>query len=197
MAITKFSQLDLTKQYTYADYLTWQFAERVELLKGWVMKMAPGPSEIHQRSSFYLENNIYNYFAKKPCKVYHAPFDVRLVKVKKNLLDTKIHTVVQPDILVVCDRGKLDAKGVIGAPDLVVEILSPGNSKKEMKTKFELYETNGVLEYWIVNPQEKSIHLFYLENKKYQLDKIYFDDDKMESKIFKGLKVKVGEVFEG
>jgi Uma2 family endonuclease len=98
---------------------------------------------------------------------------------------------------VVCDRSKLDAKGMIGAPDLVVEILSPGNSKKEMKTKFELYETNGVLEYWIVNPAEKSIHLFYLENKKYQLDKIYFDDDKMESKIFKGLKVKVGEVFEG
>jgi Uma2 family endonuclease len=193
MAITKFSQLDLSKRYTYADYLTWQFKDRVELLKGWVMKMAPAPSEIHQRSSFFLEQKLYNYFQKKPSTVYHAPFDVRLTKIAN---DTKTSTVVQPDILVVCDESKLDSRGVIGAPDLIVEIISPGNSKKEMKNKYELYETNGVLEYWIVNPLEKSIHLFYLEDKKYQLDKIYFDDDKMESKIFKGLKVKVGDVFE-
>jgi Uma2 family endonuclease len=158
------------------------------------MKMEPAPSEIHQRSSFYLEQKIYNYFDKKPCKVYHAPFDVRLTKIAN---DKKITTVVQPDILVVCDESKLDSRGVIGAPDLVVEILSPGNSKKEMKNKYELYEANGVLEYWIVNPLEKSIHLFFMIDKKYQLDKIYFDDDKMESKIFIGLKVKVGEVFEG
>jgi Uma2 family endonuclease len=197
MAITKFSQLDLTKKYTYADYVTWQFKERVELFKGWVMKMAPAPSEIHQRSSFYLEQKIYNYFNKKPCKVYHAPFDVRLLDNKKSTADKNIYTVVQPDILVVCDITKLDARGIIGAPDLVVEILSPGNSKKEMVNKFQLYETNGVLEYWIADPIYKTIQLFYLVEKKYQLIKCFYEDEKMESKLFKGLKVKVGEVFEG
>jgi Uma2 family endonuclease len=190
--ITKFSQLDLSKRYTYADYLTWQFKDRVELFKGWVMKMAPAQSEIHQRSSLYLVTKIYNYFDKKPCKVYHAPFDVRLTECTD---DKRITTVVQPDILVVCDESKLDARGLIGAPDLIVEILSRGNSKKEMKNKYELYEQNGVLEYWIINPLEKSIHLFYLLDEKYRLDKIYFDDDKMESTIFKGLKIKVGDVF--
>jgi Uma2 family endonuclease len=116
---------------------------------------------------------------------------------KKSTADKNIYTVVQPDILVVCDITKLDARGVLGAPDIVVEILSPGNSKKEMVNKFELYEKNGVLEYWIADPIYKTIQLFYLVEKKYQLIKCFYEDEKMESKLFKGLKVKVGEVFEG
>jgi Uma2 family endonuclease len=197
MAITKFSQLDLTKKYTYADYITWQFKERVELFKGWVMKMAPSPSEIHQSSSRNIHGEFYIYFKNKKCKFYAAPFDVRLLDNKKSTADKNIYTVVQPDILVVCDITKLDARGIIGAPDLVVEILSPGNSKKEMVNKFQLYETNGVLEYWIADPIYKTIQLFYLVEKKYQLIKCFYEDEKMESKLFKGLKVKVGEVFEG
>jgi Uma2 family endonuclease len=128
MPITKFTQLDLTKRYSYADYLTWHFDERVELFNGHVHKLESSPSEEHQRISLILTNKIYNHFDKKPCTVYHAPFDVRLTKFTN---DKKITTVVQPDILVVCDETKLDTKGLIGAPDLVVEILSPAIAKKK------------------------------------------------------------------
>jgi Uma2 family endonuclease len=198
MEINKFSQLDLTKQYSYADYVTWKFAERVELFKGWIMKMAPSPSEIHQSSNTFLFGTLFNYFNKSKCKLYAAPFDVRLFdsKTSKKKKDEEIFTVVQPDLMVVCDLKKIDKQGIVGAPDLVIEITSPGNSKKELKYKYELYELNGVLEYWVVNPLEKNIMVYVLRTKKFELQKIYFDDDICESIIFKGLQFDVKNVFE-
>lgn len=195
MAITKFSQLDLAKRYSYADYLTWQFKERVELFKGYVIKMSTSPSYEHQSSSSFIFNLIFNKVNKRPCQVFSALFDVRLIDNKKSTADKEIFTVVQPDILVVCDRSKLDSRGVIGAPDLVVEILSPDNSKKEMVSKYELYETNGVLEYWVADPVYKTIQLFHLNNNKYELIKCFYHDEKFESKLFKGLKFKVSDAF--
>ena len=193
-AITKFSQLDLTKQYTYADYLTWKFNERVELIKGWIYKMSPAPNFNHQRVSVNLTLEIGNFLKKSSCQLVVAPFDVRLFK--KKGVDAKILTVVQPDLCIICDIKKLDTKGCLGAPEFVIEIVSPGNSKKELKTKFELYQENGVQEYWVVEPIEQSVHQFILVDKKFELVKIYFNDDKIESKLFKNLKFALSDIFE-
>jgi Uma2 family endonuclease len=193
--ITKLSQLDLTKRYSYADYLTWHFQERVELIRGWIQKMSPAPGTNHQSVSRTIQGEMYNFFKKNPCQFFDAPFDVRLLDKKKSKQDQEVNTVVQPDLCVICDAKKIDDRGCIGAPDLIVEIVSPGNSKREMKTKYELYEENGVREYWIANPLEKNIMLYILKAKKYQLSKIYFDDDTIESVLFKGLRIELKEIF--
>ena len=160
--ITKLSQLDLNKSYTYADYLMWQLKERVELIKGKIMAMSPAPARMHQKILRKINRAFDSHFAEHLCEVYFAPFDVRFPDEKGN-----IKTVVQPDLCVICDPSKLDDRGCLGAPDLVVEILSPGNSKREMKDKFELYQENGVAEYWVVRPEEKNIQIFLLEKGKY------------------------------
>ncbi len=193
--ITKFSQLDLTKQYSYADYLTWQFNERVELIRGWISKMSPAPGTSHQAVSWDIAYYFANYFRKTNCKTFAAPFDVRLLDSKKSKNNQQVFSVVQPDICVICDEKKIDERGCVGAPDLIIEIVSPGNSKREMKTKYELYEENGVREYWIANPLEKNIMLYVLKAKKYHLKKIYFDDDAIESILFKGLVIDLKEIF--
>ena len=126
--------LDNGKVYTYADYLQWRFKERIEIIKGKVFKMSPAPARLHQKVSSKLSRVFLNVFHKSTCEVYVAPFDVRLIdKRKKSVKDEDIITVFQPDICVVCDPKKLDKKGCLGSPDFIIEILSPGNSKKEMK----------------------------------------------------------------
>lgn len=157
--ITSLSQLDLSKNYTYADYLTWQLKEKIELIKGKILAMSPAPARRHQDIAFNLSRILDRHFYKKPCKVYFAPFDVRLYSPSK-----EITTVVQPDLCVICDLTKLDEKGCLGSPDLIVEIVSPGNSKKEMGIKFDLYQEVGVREYWIVSPQEETILIYVLKD---------------------------------
>src|SRR5690606_15294096 len=122
------------KVYTYADYYSWKFKERVELLKGKILKMSPAPSRQHQKISADISFELRKFLTGKTCQVFYAPFDVRLERVKNDKL---IQNVVQPDICVICDLTKLDDRGCSGAPELIVEILSPGNTKKEMKYKFE------------------------------------------------------------
>ena len=166
--ITDISQLDLNKQYTYADYLTWQFNERVELIKGWIYKMSPAPKTKHQSASgeiFYVIKHFINQHNKK-CKIFDAPFDVRLIK-NKGRKDKEIDTVVQPDICIICDKEKLDDAGCIGAPDLIVEILSDSTAKKDYNEKFNLYEENKVKEYWIVNPETNNIEIFSLNDDRF------------------------------
>ncbi|MDX1942881.1 MAG: Uma2 family endonuclease, partial [Saprospiraceae bacterium] len=149
--ITSLDQLSMDGTYTYADYLTWQFEERIELIKGRIFKMSPAPSRKHQRASIVLSSIIFDFLRAGPCEVYSAPFDVRLLDSKKKKKSNKeIYSVVQPDICVICDAEKLDDRGCIGAPDWIIEILSPGNNKKEVDNKFRLYEENGVREYWVV-----------------------------------------------
>jgi Uma2 family endonuclease len=194
--ITKFSQLDLKGTYSYADYLLWQFSERVELIKGKIFKMSPAPSSSHQDISMNLIRVIDKVFYKTPCKFYAAPFDVRLINYKESTPENKITSVVQPDLCVICDRSKVDAKGCLGSPDLVVEILSFGNSKKEMDTKFDLYQENKILEYWIVNPFQKTILIYVLENDRYIGLKPFLEDSKIISPTFPNLKVSVKKVFE-
>ena len=104
--ITKLSQLDLTKRYSYADYLTWHFQERVELIRGWIQKMSPAPGTNHQSVSRTIQGEMYNFFKKNPCQFFDAPFDVRLLDKKKSKQDQEVNTVVQPDLCVICDAKK-------------------------------------------------------------------------------------------
>ena len=182
--------------YSYADYLKWTFEERVELIKGKIFKMSPGPRTNHQTASINLASEI-NFFLKgKECKVFAAPFDVRLPK-KLSDSDSETFTVVQPDICVICDLEKIDELGCKGAPDLIVEILSPSTAKKDLENKFELYEENQVKEYWIVYPGENIIEVFDLENGKYASRGKFIADAKLKSNILPGLEIDLKDVFEG
>ncbi len=171
--ITDISQLDLSKRYTYADYLTWRFDEIVELIKGQVRLMSPAPRRAHQDVSGNFFGTIYSHLLDRSCKVYHAPFDVRLTTAGPNG-DGHIETVVQPDLCVICDPAKLDEQGCLGAPDWIIEILSPSTASHDTKTKFDLYEESGVTEYWIVFPGEKSIASYALEHGHYKLQGTYY-----------------------
>jgi Uma2 family endonuclease len=191
------SSLDTNGVYTYADYLMWRFEERVELIKGKLFRMSPAPSEKHQRVSGGLHTRIGYFLRNKPCKLYSAPFDVRLFdKDKSTKAHKDLYTVVQPDLCVICDRSKIDERGGIGAPDLIVEILSPGNSKKEMKIKYALYEEAGVREYWVVYPSEQSLLQFVLgEDGKYYLKNTFNEDEVFNAHIFPELQIDLSEVF--
>lgn len=174
--ITDINQLDPQKTYTYADYLQWKFDEYVELFRGKLMRMSPAPMRRHQRIVGRMFADIEGYLRGKSCDVYIAPFDVRLPK-KTNTADKAIYTVVQPDICIICDRSKLDDRGCIGAPDTIIEILSPGNVDRDLKKKFDLYEEHGVPEYWIVAPGIKNVTVYTMNaNGKYELKGEYDSD---------------------
>jgi Uma2 family endonuclease len=164
--ITSIDQLDLNKKYTYADYLTWQFDDMVELVKGFIYKMSHAPTSMHQRISKKITGELYNFLKNKKCEYFNAPFDVRLIK-NKNKENGQIETIVQPDICVICDLEKIDELGCIGSPDLIVEIVSKSSKKRDYHDKYDLYEENDILEYWIVDPDAKSVDVFVLEDKKY------------------------------
>lgn len=192
--VSDINELDLSKVYSYADYLNWRFHERVELIKGKLFKMSPAPSRIHQQVSIALSSMVWHHFKNQRCEVFEAPFDVRLNRTKQS--DKKSITVVQPDLCVICDPDKIDERGCNGAPDLVVEILSPGNSKKEMKEKFEVYEETGVREYWLVNPLDKNVIIYTLShNGLYQGQKPVLEDENLTSYIFPEMSIPLDEVF--
>jgi Uncharacterized protein conserved in cyanobacteria len=195
--ITQLSQLDLTQTYSYADYLTWQFDEAIELIKGKIMLMSPAPNVRHQRISADLNGMLYNFFKHKKCDFFAAPFDVRLYDRKKSVLANKeIHTVVQPDLCVICDAAKLDAQGCNGAPDWIIEILSKGNSKQEMRIKYDLYAESGVSEYWLVYPYEQAIYQFVLDDKGcYQLNAMHSGNDTATPHLFPDLTIDLSELF--
>lgn len=180
--------------YSYADYLTWPIDEVVELIKGIrFKKAAAAPKRIHQRVSVKLVSKLYHFLEGQKCQVYDAPFDVRFPKGSKE--DHKIHDVVQPDICVICDPDKLDDRGCIGAPDLIVEILSPGNNKMELKYKYELYESFGVREYWIINPESQNLIIYKLTDCKYVPSRLLTSGDVVESTVIEGFTLDLEEFF--
>ena len=190
--------LDMNKRYTYADYLTWLDDKRRELIHGFIKMMSPAPRPIHADVSFniswhlraILKNN------KGKCKIYPAPFDVRLPK-KNETADDKIDTVVQPDICVICDLSKIDNRGCCGAPDMIVEILSPSTTKKDVYDKFALYEESGVKEYWIVYPQDKAVNIFLLqEDGKYDAGTLYELEGKAPVHVFNNHLIDLDDIFE-
>jgi Uma2 family endonuclease len=123
--VTQLSELDINSTYTYADYLTWQLEETLELIKGKIMLMSPAPNLAHQSISWQLGGFSFQYFKNKPYRAFAAPFDVRLYDRRKSACaNTNIYNVVQPDLCVICDPDKLDTQGCLGAPDWIIEILS-------------------------------------------------------------------------
>ena len=196
--ITRLEELNLDDSYTYEDYLTWQFDEMLELIKGKVF-MCPAPNVNHQRISTRLTGILYQAFKHKKCQLFAAPFDVRLYDRKKSIVANKeIYSTVQPDLCVICDTNKLDTQGCLGAPDWIIEIVSKGNSKRDIQLKYELYQESGVKEYWLVYPYEECIHQFVFneETDNYQLIKMFVNDEIATSFLFPHLEIDLTEVFE-
>ena len=192
--MTEFSQLDISKTYSYADYLLWQFEERLELIKGKIFQMSPAPNRRHQTILGKLHFKFATIFNNHPCQLFFAPFDVRLPIKDTKPTDKKVFNVVQPDLCVICDESKLDDRGCIGAPDLVIEILSPGNTKKEMTHKFELYEEAGIKEYWLVEPNDEVIFIYYL-NELGQYVGLKPAVEKARSVIFPQLEIDLNTIW--
>jgi Uma2 family endonuclease len=189
--VKNFSDLDLTKTYTYSDYLLWQFSERVELIKGYILKMSPAPSSNHQIILQNLNFSLLSYFNNKPCRVFVAPFDVRL----PNDAKSNNTTIVQPDLCIVCDLNKLDKKGYNGSPELIIEIVSRYNSKHDLNTKFKLYEEAKIKEYWIVNPNNNLILIYTLQDNIFIGSRPYTTDDTIKSILFPDLEIDMNSVF--
>ncbi|NDC40408.1 MAG: Uma2 family endonuclease [Chitinophagia bacterium] len=186
------ADLDLDGYYTYADYLLWTFEERVELIKGKLFPMS-APNRIHQKLSGFLHTAIYNYLEGKQCEVYAAPFDVRIPR--KTLENKDVSTVLQPDLCVICDPSKLDIKGCIGAPEIVVEILSPANNVTELKYKYEVYEEAGVLEYWVVSPEDKTFVQYVLANGKFVPSKQMVAGEVVHSVVLDSFSIDLAKMF--
>ena len=180
--------------FTYGDYLKWDDEERWELIDGVAYNMTPAPSRFHQQVSIELCAQLVTYLRGTPCKVYAAPFDVRLPEGDE--ADEAIRTVVQPDISVVCDQSKLDDKGCKGSPDLIIEILSPSTARKDMKEKFLRYERAGVREYWIVDPDGKLVTVHRrTDTGLFGRPDVYGEEERIKVCIFDGLEVELQSVF--
>ena len=177
------------RPYTYADYASWDDDIRRELIDGKVYLMAPAPAETHQDISGEMHRQLANFLLDKPCKVFHAPFDVCL-----HADGDDDYTVVQPDLLVVCDREKLDGKRCNGAPDFIVEILSPSTASKDLIFKYNKYMSAGVREYWIVDPVDKVVRACILKDGKYEsID--YLNPDIIAVQVLEGCEIDTKRVF--
>ena len=179
---------DYDKLYTYADYLKWDDDQRWELIDGVPYLMA-APTVQHQSILGNLHLQLGNFLKGKPCKVFFAPFDVRLN------VETTDDTVVQPDIVVICDKSIMMKTGCKDAPDMAIEVLSPSTSIRDLATKFELYQRTGVREYWIVDPETKLIHTHILENGRYYISR-YTENDNAPVHILDGFEINLADVFE-
>ena len=187
-----------TKRYSYADYLTWLDDKRREIINGIVRLMFSAPTTNHALISGKIVFELGSYIKKQKgkCKVFSAPFDVRLPQ-NDEVANDKIYTVVQPDICVICDLSKLDKRGCLGAPDLIVEIQSPSTAKYDLTEKFSVYESSGVREYWIVFPDSSAITIFHLqENGKYDGGTVYEFEGIIQSNVLQGLGMDIKELFE-
>lgn len=181
--------------YTYRDYCGWRQGERWELIDGEAYDMSPAPLRKHQGISYEMARQIGNYLADKPCKAYSAPFDVRLPE-SMDQDDGDVDTVVQPDIVVICDRKKLDDRGCRGAPDWIVEILSPSTADKDLRIKTALYERHGVRELWIVHPTDQTVMVFTLDTAgAYGKPRFFGAQDSIPSAVFPDLVVDMKAAF--
>jgi Uma2 family endonuclease len=185
------------KPCTFADCLTWDESERIELIEGTTVMMAP-PSREHQEISFEIGRQIGNYLEGKRCKVYLAPFGVRLFEQDGDSPED-VDTMVEPDISVVCDRDKLDEHGCKGAPDLVVEVLSPSTRRHDRLVKLDLYQRAGVREYWIVNPEDKTVQVMLRDDDTglLRLHEDYGRTDTAKVNVLEDCTVELTRVFPG
>ena len=176
------------KHYTYADYYTWNDGKRYELIDGTAYLMEPAPLFGHQSISVKLTKIIDTFLEGKPGVMFHAPFDVRLNAWAGD------NTVLQPDIVVFADQSKLFGTGCIGAPDMVIEILSPSTARRDRVEKFNQYLLACVKEYWIVDPDEKTVNAYILESDVY-IGKTYRQTDEVPVFVLDGCVIKLSKVF--
>lgn len=179
--------------FTYADYLNWDRDKRCEIIDGEVFDMT-GPSVMHQSISMELGRQLANFFMDRPCRVFTAPVDVTLEKkAKKN---DEIFTVVQPDIMVVCDEKKIEDHRIAGAPDLIIEIISPSTAAKDNIIKKALYEKAGVKEFWLVSATDRIIRVYKLEKDgRFGREDIYDETAQIDIALFAGLSIDCRRVF--
>jgi Uma2 family endonuclease len=178
-----------TAYYTYADLLKWDEEVRAEIIDGELFMMGH-PDTAHQVISREIFIRVYNYLTGKLCQAYYAPFGVRLFP-KSDFSDD---TFVEPDIVVVCDNSKVDKRGCNGAPDLMVEVLSPSSRKHDKKTKFRLYQKAGVREYWVVDPETRMLEVHLLQNGNY-ITEAYDETDEVSITALPGCVIPLKEIF--
>jgi len=183
------AQRDNDRLFTYADYCTWDDDQRYELIGGRVYAMSPGPSSGHQGVGLSLVRELAVFLKGKHCRMFFAPFDVRLNADKED------NTVVQPDIVVICDHSKIVSSGCIGAPDLIIEIASPSTARRDKTLKFDLYKKSGVREYWIVDPETKTVSVHLLRDGEYII-RAYTDADTAPVHVLEGCSIDLSEIFE-
>lgn len=181
------------KRYTFADVLVWDEKDRIEIINGEAFMMAP-PSVNHQRISGALFSQLYDYLKGKKCEVFAAPFGVRLFEEEGDYPEN-VDTMVEPDLSVVCSPGKLDDHGCKGAPDLVIEILSPSTRRHDRMTKFNLYQRAGVKELWIVDPDTRDVQTFILEGGRYFVKGYGTAEDKLKVEVLEDCVIDLSTVF--
>lgn len=182
------------EHYTLADALTWDEDDRIELIYGEPVMMAP-PSTTHQDIVVDLTAQFRTYLRDKTCRVYSAPFGVRLFQ-QEGEHPEEVDTLVEPDLSVVCEEDKLDESGYRGAPALIVEVLSPSNQRHDRFVKFRLYQRAGVKEYWIVDPEAKHVQVYTLEEDgQYSSATVYGASDKLPVVVLEGLTIDLSWVF--
>jgi len=182
------------KEFSYADLLTWPENERWELIEGVAYDMSPAPSRRHQKVAAELFGQFWLFLNGRLCEVYMAPFDVRLPDHAEDGMSAT--TVVQPDITIVCDREKLDERGCLGSPTLVVEVLSPATANKDWREKFHAYQRAGVQEYWIVSPSDKTLIVFTLDmHGCYGAPTTFGNEEHAPVGVLPGLTIDLGRVF--
>ena len=189
-------QTQPVRRFSYADYLTWPQGERWELIDGEAFAMSPAPTRRHQAISRELGRQIANYLVGRDCEVYDAPFDVRLPDTAA-AGDDDTWTVVQPDLVVICDKSRLDDRGCRGAPDWMIEILSPDSAQRDLRDKLALYERHAVREYWVVDPTEQVVLAFRLEQGRYGKPLVFGPKDKAVSPVLPELAIDLEPVFAG
>ncbi len=181
-------------KYTYADYLTWSENEHFELIDG-VPYMQAAPTWQHQAVIVNIITQFNIYLQGKSCFAFPAPFDLRLPEADEK--DEDICNVLQPDIVIICDKTRLSKTGYSGVPLLVVEVVSPSTAKLDKVLKFNKYEKAGIKEYWIVEPEGKIVSVFTLQdNNRYGRPDTYTDEDSIQVSVFSDLEIDLGNVFE-
>ena len=181
------------ERYTFADVLAWDDNERAEIINGEAVMMAP-PTSTHQEISGELFRQLANYLEGKKCRVYAAPFAVRLFERDEDSPDD-VDTMVEPDLSVICDRNKIDKRGCKGAPDLVIEILSPSTRRHDRLVKLSLYQRAGVREYWIVDPDNGSVQVLTLTDGLLLHHEDYGREDIAKVNVLDGCFIELSKVF--
>lgn len=181
--------------YFYRDYRGWPDDERWELIDGVAWNMSPAPSMAHQALSMELGHSIRSFLGKGGCRVFAAPFDVLLPESPGQAADD-VPNVVQPDLAVICDPSRLRPFGCVGAPDWVIEILSPYTSRRDMVQKLALYERHGVGEYWVIDPGNRYVHVYVRgENGRFPDPELYVGAAVIRSVVCQGFELRLEELF--